>query len=581
MNKSPDSQSSALARRLQPLLPEGKSSRLLVASVGLGVSVAVVVGLFEYVTLELLFRRVSGLPIAVQALMPMVGLTLTVLALRYIGAGTTPSTSDEYIAAYHQRYPQLPVRLLPARLIAGAATIGFGGALGLEGPAIYSGSVLGLSVQARLNRWLGRDAARLLLTAGAAAGVAAIFQAPATGVMFALEAPYRDDIAHRALLPSLIASAASYLTFISLPFIDPEPLLGQVTANGVGVGDLLGAVAIGIGAGFGGRAYASLIRRAKAIAKTHEPFKLAIFGGALLGLLAFASDRLFDAPLTLGPGIHVVDWLAEGETTLILILLLFVFRALATIVTVGSRGAGGLFIPLAIQGVLLGRIVSAALDELSLGDSPDRIWPVLGLAAFIAAGYRTPIAAVMFVAESTAGIGIQGVGSAVVPALIAAAVSQLVAGRSSVSADQRVERLGHLEQRFTMPLAAALTTDVLTVPPDALVSEFVWIHALGQRRRIVPVVDGRDYLGLCSVEACADIERALWDQTTVAEVLSDEMPTALPTWSLRDAVAEMDRHHSDIIAVTDGNGSFVGIVQESEIVKLGEILDQTGGSYLP
>ncbi len=568
-------------RFLKSLLPSGKSSRLLIAAVGLGVSVAMVVSVFEYVTVELILDRVIELPIEIQALMPMVGLVLAALALRFLGSGATPSTSDEYISAYHDRYPKLPARLVPARLIAGATTIGFGGALGLEGPAIYTGSVLGLEMQRKLDRWLGRDAAKLLLTAGAAAGVAAIFQAPATGVMFALEAPYRDDIAHRALLPSLMASAASYLTFISIPFIHPHPLLGQVTASGVGVGDLLGAVAIGVGAGFGGRVYASIIRRAKRIAKTNNPIQIALLGGAVLGLLAFASDRLFSEPLTIGPGFRVIGWLTSGETTLGLILLLFAFRALATTVTVGSGGTGGLFIPLAIQGVLLGRIISSVLDELNLGDSPDRIWPILGLAAFLAAGYRTPIAAVMFVAESTSGIGSQGVGSAVVPALIAAAVSQLVAGRSSVSAGQQVERLGHLEERFTMPLAAALTTDVLTVPPDATVSEFVWMHAIGRRVQVVPVVDGSEYLGLCSVEACSGVERDDWDNTTVADILTTDMPTAFPTWSIRDAVVALDEHHSDIIAVTTAEGVFVGVVLQSEIVKLGEILDQTGGEFSP
>ncbi len=568
-------------RFLKSLLPSGKSSRLLIAAVGLGISVALVVSVFEYVTVELILDRVIELPIEIQALMPMIGLVLAALALRFLGSGATPSTSDEYISAYHDRYPKLPARLVPARLIAGATTIGFGGALGLEGPAIYTGSVLGLEMQRKLDRWLGRDAAKLLLTAGAAAGVAAIFQAPATGVMFALEAPYRDDIAHRALLPSLMASAASYLTFISIPFIHPHPLLGQVTASGVGVGDLLGAVAIGVGAGFGGRVYASIIRRAKRIAKTNNPIQIALLGGAVLGLLAFASDRLFSEPLTIGPGFRVIDWLASGETTLGLILLLFAFRALATTVTVGSGGTGGLFIPLAIQGVLLGRIISSVLDELNLGDSPDRIWPILGLAAFLAAGYRTPIAAVMFVAESTSGIGSQGVGSAVVPALIAAAVSQLVAGRSSVSAGQQVERLGHLEERFTMPLAAALTTDVLTVPPDATVSEFVWLHAIGRRVQVVPVVDGSEYLGLCSVEACSQVDRDDWDNTTVADILSTDMPTAFPTWSIRDAVVALDQHHSDMIAVTTQEGVFVGVVLESEIVELGEILDQTGGEFSP
>ena len=179
---------------------------------------------FEWLTVELILHRVEGFPLAVQAAAPLVGLAIATLLLRTVGQGASNSTSDEYINSYHARNPELPERLLLPRLLAGTATIGSGGALGLKGPAIYTGSVLGLSIHKRIEG-IGsvNDAARLLLTAGAAAGVAAIFQAPATGVLFALEAPYRDDLAHRALLPALIASAASYLTFISMPFIARSP----------------------------------------------------------------------------------------------------------------------------------------------------------------------------------------------------------------------------------------------------------------------------------------------------------------------------------------------------------------------
>ena len=163
------------------------------------------------------------------------------------------------------------------------------------------------------------------------------------------------------------------------------------------------------------------------------------------------------------------------------------------------------------------------------------------------------------------------------PALIAAAVSQLVAGRSSVSIGQQVERLGHLEERFTMPLAAALTTDVMTVPPDATLSEFVWIHALGRRVRVVPVVDGNTYLGLCSVDACTAVDRELWETTTVMDVIDSTVPTANANWSLRDAVAAMDAGGTEMLAVVDDSDYFIGVVVEAEIVKLGEILEETGG----
>ncbi len=556
---------------LRSLLPEGRSARILSASVALGVAVGIATAVFEYVTVELILLHVEEVPLALQAIAPMIGLAIAALLLRTLGGGASSSTSDEYIRSYHTRTPSLPPKLLLPRMLAGVATIGSGGALGLEGPSIYTGSVFGLAIHGRLQKWLGRDAARMLLTAGAAAGVAAIFQAPATGVLFAMEAPYQDDVANRALLPSLLAAAASYLTFISMPWIHPSSFLPDVfSSDTIGSAELIGAVAIGVGAGFGGRIYSWMVRLAKQVSKERPTSHLVIGGGTLLGALAVASDVLFDAPLTLGPGFGVVEWLAEPDRALTLVIILFLFRAAATMVTVGAGGTGGLFIPLAIQGVLLGRIVSEALDLAGFSGASARLWPVLGLAAFIAAGYRTPIAAVMFVAESTRGI-------AVVPALIASAVSQLVAGRSSVSSGQLKERLGHLEARFTMPLAAALTTDILTVPPDASISEFVWIHALGRRARVVPVVDGSRYLGLCSVEACTAIDRSEWENVTVADVLDADAPKASPSWSIRDAVVAMEQSDNDMLAVTDDDGTFIGVVVESEIVKLGQILDETGG----
>lgn len=558
--------------RVAPLLPEGRSSQLLLAAMAVGVATGFVVSVLDYLIVEVLLERLFSLPLQVQVLMPLIGLLIAVTILKFVGNDCSPSTSDEYVYAFHSRNPTMSSRSLVARIAGGVSTIGMGGALGIEGPSIYIGSSFGLALQSRVERWLGRDSAKLLLTAGAAAGVSAIFQAPATGLIFALESPYRDDMVHRALLPALIASASSYLTFVLMPFVHPAPLLGFTFEDSLGLGDLLGAVALGAGAGLGGRWFAWTVRRAKGLRGQHSPWKLAIIGGVVLGLLAWVANRLFQEPLTLGPGVHVVEWL-KNDPPLSLIALLFAFRAVATLATIGSGGVGGLFIPLAIQGVLLGRVVGDGLQALSLAENTT-IWPFLGLAAFLAAGYRTPIAAVMFVAESSRG-------AAVVPALIAAAVSQLVAGDASVSSGQRVERTGHLEGRFALPLTAALTTDVMTVPSDATISEFVWVHAIGRRQRSVPVVDGSHYLGLCSVEAISDIDRADWENTPVGKVMDTSAPSARPSWTLRDAVATMEQWQVDQLAVADESETFIGVVYMSEIVKLGEILDETEGSDGP
>jgi len=544
----------------------GNDLRLLAASVATGVVVAVVVAMFEALTQPVLFEWLLKQPLGVLMFAPIAGVMVAHLILRFLGRGTTGSTSDEYIRVFHDRSPRLPIIELPGKLLAGVATIGMGGAVGLEGPSIYAGSSLGLWIQEKTGGVIRRDQARLLLTAGAAAGVAAVFKAPATGVIFAMEAPYRDDVTPQALLPSLLASAASYATFVSLvgtepviPFFAEGSVLleeeGAVSVLGVDLVDLLGALLLGIAAGLGGRGFAWLIRYSKAQAKVVALPKRLLIGGGSLAALAWIGTEAFDEPLTLGPGTEAMAWVV-GDHGLGLIALLFGLRIAATMATTFAGGVGGMFIPLAALGVVMGEFVGSAL-----GQDKTALYPILGLAAFLGAGYHTPIAAVMFVAESTGGVG-----AFVVPALVAAAVSQVVAGPSSIADYQRSRRLGHLERRFTLPLTSILSTDVFTVPSDATVSEFVYVHVLGRRERIVPVVDGGRYLGMARLEDVSEIERDLWEATSVGECMAIDLPTALPSWTLRDAVAAMDTAQIDVLAVTDGDGNFIGVVTEDEIL---------------
>jgi len=540
--------------------------RIVLASAVVGILVGVVVAAFEYVTVDLLLKHVLEWPLWAQAVSPGAGLVIAALALRWPGRESSPSTSDEYIRAFHERRPDLPLRHLPSKLLAGVATIGLGGSLGLEGPSIYAGATIGHRVQSRISGVFRRDEAKILLTAGAAAGVAAIFKAPATGVMFALESPYRDDFARRALLPALLASASGYLAFAAILGTDSVfPSLGTTERN-LDLAALAGGAMIGLVAGLAGRGYAWLVREAKALrGRLPVLLRLSTAGAALAGLVLL-SNWLFGSAVTLGPGLEAAAWLTETDRALGMIAGIFAMQLAATMITIAGGGTGGLFIPLAVQGLIMG----AFIGDL-VGDPLTSLYPTLGLAAFLGAGYRAPIAAVMFVAEST------GASPYVVPALIAAAMSQLVAGTSSVASFQRAERLGHLESRFQLPIAQALTTDVLTVPSDATATEFVHVHVLGQRERSVAVVDDGVYSGMCSLDHLREIDRDAWDQTLVSEVMDDSVPTGTPSWTFRDAVAAMDEAEIDLLPIVDRDGGFIGIVRAEDILKLDEILDETGG----
>lgn len=549
-------------RRAQVVALSRRSQQVLFYAAATGVVTGALVAGFEWITREVLYDALVSGPLWLRCVAPFVGLVGAALVVRYLSDDSSVATSDEYIANFHERRRSLVHRAVPARILATVLTLGSGGALGYEGPAIYIGAHSGSWLQRRLARFFSREEAKVLLVAGAAAGVAAIFRAPATGVVFALEVPYRDDLARRQLLPASIAAAAGYLTFVAL--LGTEPLLPVQGAPGFGFSELAGSVLLGLLCGIIARAFCGAIRVVKHLGDNHDPLLLAAGAGVLLAGLAVVADIVYDAPLTLGAGYDNVAWALDPGRAIGLVVLLFVMRAVATAVTVGGRGAGGLFIPLVVLGALLGRAASGAFDS-----TDTTLFPLIGVAAFLGAGYRVPLAAVMFVAETTGRAGF------VVPGLIAAVAAQLMMGRWSVSESQVYSRLGHLERRFSLPLASALTTDVLTIPPSATAQEFFWNHVIGSRERSVTVVDGAEYMGTVQIDELLELPREEWDETPVSALMRTDIPCGRPKWLVRDAVAAMETTALDRLPVVDDRGLFIGVVTMAEIVKLDEIMDAT------
>ncbi len=552
-----------MSRRAELVALGRRSQQVFLLSAVTGAVVGLAVALFDWITADVILDAVLRAPLALQAGAPLVGLGLAALSLRYVASGATAASSDEYIKNFHEHDRRLALRPVPGRILGAVATLGMGGAMGLEGPSIYIGASIGSVIQGRLARLFSRDDAKLLMVAGAAAGVAAIFKAPATGAIFALEVPYQDDTARRMLLPALTGAAVSYVVFVA--FAGTAPLLPVGGSAPFDFRDLGGAALVGLLCGVGARGFALVLRRAKSAAtRLSAPVRVAAAGCSLAALFGL-SHLLFGAGLTLGPGYRTVAWATDPTHSIGLVLGLLVLRAAATVVTVGGGGVGGLFIPLVIEGALLGRAVSGAF-----GNASSSLFSVVGIAAFLGAGYRSPLTGVMFVAESTGRPGF------VVPALLASVVAQLVMGRSSVTPYQHAARAGHLERRFGLPITTALQTDVLSVPPDATVAEFVSNHLLMARQKSVPVLDGRHYVGMVRAEDLVAIPRDEWTQTTVKEILRDDLPIGHTDWQLREAVLAMERADIDVMAVVDADSSFVGVVSTTEILNLDDILDQAG-----
>ena len=417
-----------MSRRDELRLLAGRSRGIVLAAAVVGAATGLAVAGFERLTVNLVFDRgVAHLPLWLLAFAPGAGLAIGGLWLRGPGRGVSPATADAYLDAFHRHTP-LGLRALRDRLVAAVATLGTGGALGLEGPSIYLGATLGSVMQRRFGRLLRGADPNLLLVAGAAAGIAAIFKAPATGAVFAIEVPYQDDLARRMLLPALVGAASGYVALAAVNGTAPLfPVSGSPPISFV---DLAGAAAVGIAAGVGARVFAWMLRVAKrASLGGHFGVRVVAAGGAIAGL--FAIGRLLTGEsLVLTPGYGVVTWALDPKRSVALLLAILVLRCLSTSAAVAGGGTGGLFVPLVVAGALVGRAFGGAFGQVD-----SSLFLVLGIAAFLGAGYRVPLAAVVFVAETTGRPGF------VVPGLIAAVVAELLMAGSSVTNYQLAPRL--------------------------------------------------------------------------------------------------------------------------------------------
>lgn len=441
-----------ILRRRLPLVYEDLSSTyarnlhkwLIVAPL-----VGVTVGLIMTGLAELLLRGIWPPVLAFYlghhwAIIPglAVGCAAAGLIMQYGTPNPNEHSTEEIIKSYHEYGGAVEMRSFPQKLLAAVATVGCGGSAALEGPSIYGGAALGSWWWIKLRKFsqlqLNERDRRILLICGAAAGMSAIFRAPFTGVVFALEMPYKDDLAHEALLPSLIASVVSYLTLGAI--LGSEPLFNFASAPGYTMRDLMWSALLGVLIGLIAMAYVISFRRLRRfVIELPSPhwIKLSV-GGAITGFCALGFLWLYPGALTpLGPNYEAVNDVLRNSHSSAELVMFGLFKLAATAATLGAGGVSAMFVPIFLTGGSFGTaFAQSVVHSPAVG-----LYAAVGMASSIAAAYKAPLAAVVFVAEATGGH------SFIIPALVGAAVAYAVSGDASVSADQRV----HEEADTTVP----------------------------------------------------------------------------------------------------------------------------------
>jgi CIC family chloride channel protein len=500
----------------------------------------------------------------------LIGFLLTGIIMQYCTPDPNEHSTEEIIRSYHEHQGDIDVRPFWWKILAAVTTVGSGGSAALEGPSIYGGGAIGSWLWTKLRRFgLEPRDHRIMLISGAAAGMAAVFRAPLTGLVFALEMPYKDDLAHEALLPSLIASVVAYATLVAI--VGSQPLFGFAGSISFSETDLLWSALLGTIIGLVAIVYDITFRRVRRFFITlHIPHaaKLVIggLGTALCGLIFV---NLYDNSLIpIGPNYEAVREILARPHPSRMLLVFSILKLAATICSLGSGGVSAMFVPLLLVGGCIGNAFGQSVVHSNAVD----LYAAVGMAAFISGGYKTPLTAVVFVAETTGGH------SFLIPSLIGAAVAYAVSGEASVSGDQHLHEMVKIAELSGATVRDVMQTHVVGVQADTTVGDFRTSVAAHHRHTIYPVYDHDKVVGTIATAVLPRTDPAQWDAVKVGDLVQRETSRVPANCDLAEALRLLVREGGDqMLLVTDDSDRLVGIVTKTDILRS----LQNGGRHEP
>lgn len=382
------------------------------------------------------FSRPWAIPLTVALGGLIAGTLVYLFAPEAEGHGT-----DAAIHAIHHNPTGIRPRVVAVKLVASAITIGSGGSGGREGPTAQ----ISAGAASTLARALGlsREKAQLLVIAGMAAGIAAIFRAPLGGTVLGVELLYRKDLKAEALMPCLFASVTAYVVFGL--FLGFTPVFGdQSGLDFTSTWQFAWMALLGLLAGAAARLYAGSFYGVMDFCRglTIPRWLLPALAGFLVGVMGLA------VPAVLGTGYGTVQEYLSAEVVLAAPLLLLLLTPLAKIVatslSIGSGGSGGIFGPGMVVGATLGAALWRVLVEVgeplgidgTVGPSP-AVFVIVGMAVVFGSVSHAPIAMLLMVAEMTGNLTL-------VPlAMVAMATASLVVGNTTIYRSQLESRADH------------------------------------------------------------------------------------------------------------------------------------------
>lgn len=359
---------------------------------------------------------------------PAIGILLTICFCKFILRKEIGHGIPGILYAIKKKKGEVSPHSMWSTIVASALTVGFGGSVGLEGPSVSTGASIG----ANLARWLKLEYKQvvMLIGMGGAAALASIFQAPMTGIFFALEVLI-IDLSLGSLIPIICSSFTAILT--SYYFLGQAVEYNALIAEGFIPANALYYIGLGI---FVGLVSAYFLKVTFGVEKIFKgmvsPWKRFFIGATLLGVLIFLFPALYGegydainsalrgdySPIYGNPFFAELD--DHGWVILVLLAAIILLKAFATALTFGAGGVGGTFAPALFIGAFSGLFFSLTINYLGIGELDPAKFALVGMSGLIAGMLHAPLTGIFLIAEITNGYVL------IVPLMVVSALSYFV-----------------------------------------------------------------------------------------------------------------------------------------------------------
>lgn len=514
---------------------------------------------------------------------PLIGLAITYLILKYIVRNKPSQGIPATLYAISKKKGVMKPFQMFGSLLAAPITVGFGGSVGLEGPTVATGA----AISSNLSRMLHMNqATRTLLIGCAAAGaMSSIFKAPIAAIIFAVEV-FSLDLTLISMIPLLLASISALIT--SYFFFGDDILLPFSIQDKFILKDIPFYILLGVVAGFVSIYFTETYERFQNFfEKIGSPIKRLIIGGLGIGILVYFIPPLY------GEGFDVINNLVQGHpekalennifsldlnNVWILVALLaglVIFKVIASSLTFGAGGVGGIFAPTLFMGSIMGFCLAKILNNIGLFSHSisESNFTLVGMTGLMAGVLHAPLTAIFLIAEVTGGYEL------FLPLMITAAISFSITkyfvphSVYAMELGRKGELITHNKDHAVltlMDIKSVVEQNFVKIYADMTLGEIVHEAVVKSNRNIFPVID-KETESLEGIILLDDLRPVMFDQTLYNVIMARDLmqnPPALINLE-EDKMTQVMKRFQDTgawnLPVISG-GKYYGFVSKSKLL---------------